>query len=775
MSALLSQFMNKYPYTDFHELNADWLIKTLMEMINQVENFVSLNAIKYADPIQWNIVSQYEKNTVVIDPLTGTAYISVQPVPSGVALTRTEYWTVVFDLGSFVVRAAKNFSNRYEVETTLTATFASSQGDWLVWGDTLYEALVNITAGDQYVVDSNVKHITMEEVVDALVQAIDAIDTKVGDLDDLTTSVTTSVVLAINSVLDDLGNKIGDLDNLNTTDKTNLVNSINELFNNKAWVSSADFGLVGDGVTDDSPAFIQMLAYAKDNNKSIKLESNKIFALDNVIYIPSYTYIDGSNATIKWTNASSVGFQCHGEYPSPDNINPSPDSEQATGYNGHHDIVIKNLIFDSQSPNVQRSCSIVLFHSKNVVIENCTFLNDTLNHAIECNSSQHIIINNCSFKDNIAGNDVTRTEINIDYANSSGLPGFGTNSATYDYTICNDITITNCLFDSVMSCFDSHGTTVRDGAILTPVDGIIIDNIIARNCEIITTMQSWTNFLISNIFAIDLRGSIDNSFLRLRNVRSGSIKNVTIEHPLNILGTNANIISIGESTVDGITERSHDVTIDNLTALCEDTDLFRLVYLRGATNCNFNNLFIAKTGTSYLIASDPSAASYNIVFNNIVVNQKCNGVINNLSNSSITIKNSYFSGNTEIGYNAGNLKIIDCRVSNLTINNINSYTASNVQLLNHKSDNVIIDAAYNGGGAVTAGNYIDITVTFNESQFYVAPRVLVSPFGGNRSGMRYSVTTITTTNFVVRCYNESASDYSDCPFIWLAIRDSNDT
>lgn len=187
MGALLQQFMNKYPYTDFHELNADWLIKTLMEMINQVENFVSLNAIKYADPIQWDIVRQYEKNTVVIDPLTGTAYISVQPVPSGVALTRTEYWTVVFDLGSFVVRAAKNFTNHYEADTTLTATFPSNAGDWLVWGDVLYKALVNITAGDTYVVNSNIQAFTMEMLV--------------GHLDSLTTETKTSIVDAINELV----------------------------------------------------------------------------------------------------------------------------------------------------------------------------------------------------------------------------------------------------------------------------------------------------------------------------------------------------------------------------------------------------------------------------------------------------------------------------------------------------------------------------------------------------------------------------------------------
>lgn len=267
MGALLTQFMNKYAYTDFHELNADWMIRTMMELINQVENFVSLNAIKYADPIQWDITRQYEKNTVVIDPLTGTAYISVQPVPMGVALTNTDYWTVVFDLGSFVVRAAKNFSNRYEAETTLTATFPSSVDDWLVWGDTLYVVISNIVAGDQYVINSNIKRITMEEVCDALAQAIDTLDTKVGYLNDLNTTDKSSIVNAINEVLDD----VGDITNLNTTDKTNIVNAINEV--NSKWVTPQMYGAVGDGVTDDYQAFVDC------------------FANNNVIFIPDGSYL----------------------------------------------------------------------------------------------------------------------------------------------------------------------------------------------------------------------------------------------------------------------------------------------------------------------------------------------------------------------------------------------------------------------------------------------------------------------------------------------------
>lgn len=287
MGALLSQFMNKYPYTDFHELNADWMIRTMMELINQVENFVSLNAIKYADPIQWNIIRQYEKNTIVIDPLSGTAYISVKPVPMGVALTNTDYWTVVFDLGSFVVRAAKNFTNRYEADTTLTATFPSSQGNWLVWGDVLYEVIIpTINAGDQYVVNSNIRHITMEEICDALAQAINDVDTKVGDLNDLTTSVTTSVVLAINSVLNDLNTTIGDIADLITTDKSSVVNAINEnteKINSFRMINVLQHGVKGDSQTDDTLAIQAIFDNLNDGD---------------CVYFPEGTYIISDTVTI---------------------------------------------------------------------------------------------------------------------------------------------------------------------------------------------------------------------------------------------------------------------------------------------------------------------------------------------------------------------------------------------------------------------------------------------------------------------------------------------
>lgn len=88
----------QFPYTQTGALNMDWIIRSIQQLETDYEQFVAQNSVKYADPIQWNITSQYERATVVIDPATNIAYISTQPVPNGIAITDTDYWVPVFDL-----------------------------------------------------------------------------------------------------------------------------------------------------------------------------------------------------------------------------------------------------------------------------------------------------------------------------------------------------------------------------------------------------------------------------------------------------------------------------------------------------------------------------------------------------------------------------------------------------------------------------------------------------------------------------------------------------
>lgn len=296
---------NQYPYINLNDFNLDYILKAIKEMRYEVTNFVSINAIKYANPIQWDITSQYEKNTIVIDPQTGTAYISVAPVPAGVALTRPEYWTVVFDLGSFVTRAAKNFTNRYEQDTTLTATFPTNAGEWLVWGDTLYVANVNITAGDSYVVDSNIRHITVEEVKNTIMQLIadnyNTIVAMIGDLDDLDTTAKNNIVAAINelvaadtSLSDRIDDEVqarqdadGNLSTLQTTNKSNLVAAINEIvgnIDNLEIYNALDYGAIGDGTTDDSAAINATIA-ACPTRAIVYLPANHSYKIGSTINI----------------------------------------------------------------------------------------------------------------------------------------------------------------------------------------------------------------------------------------------------------------------------------------------------------------------------------------------------------------------------------------------------------------------------------------------------------------------------------------------------------
>ena len=268
MGRILDYFNHRFNYTDLHELNLDWLISEVKELIYQVDNFVSLNTIKYADPIQWNITTQYETNTVVIDANDGTAYLSVAPVPSGVALTNTDYWTPIFTLN--LLSANQNITLRND-GSNVYATFSSNTGDWLIWNNVLYKVTQTINISESYVIGYNLTRYTVEMFIEDYIADI---KTSIGDLDDLTTTDKSNLVSAINEVLTTLNNTTGDLDNLTTTDKSNLVSAINELaLNKELFVSVKDYGAVGDGVTDDSAAIQDCI----DN--------------EQYIYIPDGTYI----------------------------------------------------------------------------------------------------------------------------------------------------------------------------------------------------------------------------------------------------------------------------------------------------------------------------------------------------------------------------------------------------------------------------------------------------------------------------------------------------
>lgn len=161
--------IHRAPYTNFHDLNLDWIMEVLNEFNTKLTNFVSLATIKYANPIQWDITRQYEANTVVVDS-DGNAYLSVQPVPSGVSLDRTEFWTKIGNFDELWANVKKAITPNDEGHSP-TATADRAVND-LVW---VNGALVRVTramiAGDAYVPGSNCVSSSTNEVLHYLITA----------------------------------------------------------------------------------------------------------------------------------------------------------------------------------------------------------------------------------------------------------------------------------------------------------------------------------------------------------------------------------------------------------------------------------------------------------------------------------------------------------------------------------------------------------------------------------------------------------------------------
>ena len=142
-----------YPNVNNEIINLDWILQISNENTDKIENFIGVNTIKYADPILWDITSQYEANTIVVDPQTGDAYISTKAVPYGVALSNEGYWTRIYNYASEIHTFREQIAADEQLSTTATAS--RSVDDLVFLNGLLYRVTAPMIAGDSYVEGSN--------------------------------------------------------------------------------------------------------------------------------------------------------------------------------------------------------------------------------------------------------------------------------------------------------------------------------------------------------------------------------------------------------------------------------------------------------------------------------------------------------------------------------------------------------------------------------------------------------------------------------------------
>lgn len=124
-----------YPYTDFHELNLDWIIRKIKELGQAFNDFEAVNKITNAGA--WDITKQYQAWTIVSDNNMG--YISLKPVPIGVAITNTEYWGLVADYDILITDLSSRIS---ALEVPMSAINTMNGKSVLIIGDSLGDTTI---------------------------------------------------------------------------------------------------------------------------------------------------------------------------------------------------------------------------------------------------------------------------------------------------------------------------------------------------------------------------------------------------------------------------------------------------------------------------------------------------------------------------------------------------------------------------------------------------------------------------------------------------------
>lgn len=150
----------EFPNTRTYNSDLGWLIWAMKKLIGDWENFSNTNSIKFADPILWNISSNYEPSTIVIDD-DGNGYISRTAVPAGVPLSNETYWTEIFSFGDITNTIRENIA--VNEEESPTATQAITKDSLLWWNNDLYIALYDFPAGTAFIEGTNVARITVDE------------------------------------------------------------------------------------------------------------------------------------------------------------------------------------------------------------------------------------------------------------------------------------------------------------------------------------------------------------------------------------------------------------------------------------------------------------------------------------------------------------------------------------------------------------------------------------------------------------------------------------
>lgn len=183
-------YNHEYPYVDLENANLDFILLTVKEYSEKVDNFIVMEQVKYAEPIEWSIDTQYQKNTIVQYNNGETTYLSKQPVPAGILITDTDYWLRLADYAPAFTKMRLQIVP-FDIEDVSIAP-VDIPADTILWyRGALYKANTYIYEGDTLRPNVNLTPTNVLEWIQDLATTVGTFSQDIQDLQgDMTTAQT---------------------------------------------------------------------------------------------------------------------------------------------------------------------------------------------------------------------------------------------------------------------------------------------------------------------------------------------------------------------------------------------------------------------------------------------------------------------------------------------------------------------------------------------------------------------------------------------------------
>ncbi len=236
--------------------------------------------------------------------------------------------------------------------------------------------------------------------------------------------------------------------------------SLIDIKDNDSKINVLDFGAVGDGITDDSASIQSALDYAEETKTKIIYFPNRTYLINVCLYYFSDMVLEFEQGAVLKRGSKELRYLLS---------NDADDTIKS--YNGTSNVIITGAVFDGNidfvtNENNDNKCTLLnTVHAKNIIVNDCTFINGNVWHLYEVCSSNSIKIVNCLFdgtnyggtaKQQDAWTELLQLDSDLVTIQKNGTKNYSCgstrNGTSGDKTACTDIDIINCTFITNGNC-----------------------------------------------------------------------------------------------------------------------------------------------------------------------------------------------------------------------------------------------------------------------------------------------------------------------------------